>query len=220
MSRWLDNPLRGRVFEMRPTVYRIETPRLILRCWNPEDAAVAKRAEDESREHLRPFMLWADRHPESFAETVDKLRLFRSWFDAGGDCMFGVFAKGDGSCLGGASLHARVGKGGIEIGYWTHANHLRQGVATEVTGGLTRAAFEVSHLRWVEIRCATSNVSSAGVPPKLGFTHEATLRERLVLSNGAVDDALVFTLLARDYETSAARRLPFAAFDATGQKLA
>jgi hypothetical protein len=36
----------------------------------------------------------------------------------------------------------------------------------------------------------------------------------------AIDDALVFTLLARDYEASAARRTAFTAFDGAGRKLA
>jgi RimJ/RimL family protein N-acetyltransferase len=205
---------------VQPAVYRVETPRVVIRCWSPEDAVLAKTAEDESREHLRTFMLWADRTPEPLGETIDKLRLFRSWFDAGEDFMFGAFSKADGSCIGGAGLHPRVGKGGMEIGYWVHVAHVRQGIATEVAGALTRAAFEIGRMRWVEIRCATSNTASAGIPPKLGFVHEATLKERLVLSNGAIDDAMVFTLLARDYDTSAAKRIPFAAYDGGGRKLA
>ena len=204
---------------MQPAVYRVETPRLVLRCWSPEDAPVAKRAEDESREHLRPFMLWADRSPEPLTEVVDKLRLFRSWFDIGEDFMFGAFSKDDGSCVGGAGLHPRAGKGGIEIGYWTHVDHLRKGISTEMAGALTRAALEIGRLRWVEIRCATKNVASAGIPPKLGFTHEATLKDRLALANGESDDALIFTLLARDYDASAAKRIHFEAFDASGRKL-
>ena len=178
-----------------------------------------KTAEDESRDHLRPFMLWADRGPESFGEVVDKLRLFRSWFDAGEDFFFGVFSRDDGTCVGGTGLHPRVGKGGLEIGYWVHANHLRKGYATEVAGALTRAAFELGRMRWVEIRCATRNIPSAAVPPKLGFVHEATLKERLVLPNGEVDDVLVFTMLSRDYATSAAKRIAYTAFDGAGRLL-
>ena len=206
---------------MQPAVYRIETPRLVLRCWSPEDAPLAKQAEDESRDHLRRFMLWAERGPEPFNDVVDKLRLFRSWFDTGEDFLYGAFSKGaEGRCIGGAGLHPRVGKGGLEIGYWVHVDHLRNGIATEMAGALTRAAFEIGRVRWVEIRCASTNVGSAGVPPKLGFTHEATLKERLTHSSGAVDDALVFTLLARDYPASAAKRIAFTAFDGAGRKLA
>ena len=203
---------------MQPAIYRVETPRLVVRCWSPDDAPRVKKAEDESREHLRPYMLWADREPETLGEVTDKLRLFRSWFDIGEDFMFGVFTR-DGECVGGTGLHPRVGKGGLEIGYWIHSAHVRNGYATEVAGALTRLAFEVGRMRWVEIRCASRNTSSAGVPPKLGFVHEATLKERLVHSNGDIDDALVFTLFARDYLASPARRIAFAAYDGAGRKV-
>jgi RimJ/RimL family protein N-acetyltransferase len=204
---------------VQPTVYRVETPRIVLRCWSPEDAPIAKRAEDDSRDHLRRFMLWADREPEPLNDVVDKLRLFRSWFDAGEDFMFGAFSRATGECIGGAGLHPRVGKGGIEIGYWVDVHHVRQGIATELAGALARCAFEIGRMRWVEIRCATKNLASAGIPAKLGFFHEATLKDRLVLTNGEIDDALVFTMLAKDYPTSAAKRIPFEAFDAAGRKL-
>lgn len=192
---------------------------MVVRCWSPEDAPRAKKAEDESRDHLRPFMPWADRSPESIGEMIDKLRQFRAWFDAGEDFMFGAFSKQDGTCVGGAGLHPRVGKGGIEIGYWTHVDHVRQGFATEIAGALTRVAVEIGRMRWVEIRTATRNVASSGVPPKLGYLHEATLKDRLMLSNGDIDDAQIFTLLARDYPSSAAKRIPFAAFDGAGRSL-
>jgi RimJ/RimL family protein N-acetyltransferase len=205
---------------VQPAVYRIETPRIVIRCWSPEDAVLVKTAEDESRDHLRPFMLWADRMPEPLNDVVDKLRLFRSWFDTGEDFMFGAFSKDTPSrCIGGTGLHARAGKGGMEIGYWIHADHVRKGIATEMAGALTRVAFEIGRMRWVEIRCASKNVASAGIPAKLGFTHEATLKDRLTNASGEVDDALVFTLLARDYPASAAKRMPFTAFDGSGRQL-
>ncbi len=134
--------------------------------------------------------------------------------------MFGVFLKDTPDrCIGGCGLHPRAGKGGLEIGYWMHVDHLRKGFATEVAGALTRAAFEIGRMRWVEIRCASTNVASAGIPAKLGFSHEATLKDRLALANGQVDDAHVFTLLARDYLASAARRIPYAAFDGSSRPL-
>lgn len=205
---------------MQPPVYRIETSRLVIRCWSPDDAPAVKKSEDESRDHLRPYMLWADREPEPLNDVIDKLRLFRSWFDAGEDFLFGAFSKEEGRCVGGSGLHPRVGSGGLEIGYWVHADFLRKGIATEMAGALTRVAIELGRMRWVEIRTATTNAASAGVPPKLGFQHEATLNDRLTLSSGAIDHAMVFTLLARDYDASAAKRIPFAAFDGAGRKIA
>jgi RimJ/RimL family protein N-acetyltransferase len=201
-------------------IYRIETPRLVIRCPDPADAASVKRAEDESRAALTRYMIWADREPETLDETVAKLRSFRARFDRGEDYFLVAFDREDPTKMaGGCGLHPRVGKGGLEIGYWTHAARHRTGIATEMAGALTRIAFEVEDVRWTEIRCATSNVASAGVPPKLGYTHEATLRDRLELSRGVIEDAHVFTLLARDYTKSAASRIAVKAFDAAGRKV-
>ena len=36
------------------TPYRIETERLVLRCYEPDDAPLLKEAVDESIEHLLP----------------------------------------------------------------------------------------------------------------------------------------------------------------------
>jgi RimJ/RimL family protein N-acetyltransferase len=199
--------------------YRIETPRLVLECPDPARATDAKRAVDESRHALARYMIWADREPESLDEVAAKLRAFRARFDRGEDFPFLAWDRATGEGLGACGLHPRVGEGGLEIGYWVHAARHRSGLATEMAGALTRVAFEVDDCRWVEIRCARSNTASAGVPLKLAYTHEATLRERLELPRGVVEDALVFTLLARDFGASPAAKMPIAAFDAAGRKL-
>jgi RimJ/RimL family protein N-acetyltransferase len=199
--------------------YRIETPRLVLECPDPARAALAKRAEDESRHALVRYMIWADREPETLDEVAAKLRSFRARFDRGEDFAYLAWDRATGECAGGCGLHARVGKGGLEIGYWVHAPRHRAGLATEMAGALTRVAFEVDDCRWVEIRCARSNTASAGVPAKLGYAHEATLRDRLELPRGAVEDALVFTLLACDYPASIGAKIEISAFDAAGRKL-
>ncbi|MDF2693805.1 MAG: acetyltransferase, family [Labilithrix sp.] len=204
---------------MKDAVYRVETTRLILRCWAPEDAEAVKQAEDESRQHLSTFMLWAAKGPQTLDEVVAKLRAFRSWFDTNDDYMYGAFDRATGRIVGGCGLHARAGAGGIEIGYWVHPQWTRKGVATEMAAALTRVAFEVGQLRFVEIRCAKTNTPSAGIPPKLGFVHEATLGARIELPGGTFDDALVFTLHARDYETSAAKGFATSAFDAGTRRL-
>jgi RimJ/RimL family protein N-acetyltransferase len=198
--------------------YRIETPRLVIRCWSPEDATALLPALGRTRDHLKEFMIWAHRE-DTLDDIVERLRAFRARFDSGEDFIMGVFDASTAEIVGGAGLHPRVGAGGIEIGYWVASAHVRKGIATETAGALTRVAFEVLKKRWVEIRTAPANVASAGVPPKLGFAYEATLRDRLDLPGGGVADALVFTLLARDYETSAAKGIPLRAYDAAGRQL-
>ena len=57
--------------------YRIETARLVVRCWQPTDAAALKEALDPSVEHLRPWLPWAHEEPKPLAEKAELLRSFR-----------------------------------------------------------------------------------------------------------------------------------------------
>lgn len=146
----------------------METTRLVMRRWTVDDAADLTRAVGESLEHLQPFMPWAAHEPVSDEE---RLRWIRSWDDAwrkGTDSALGIFA--DNEVVGALGLHRRVGPGGVEIGYWIHADHLRQGYATEAVGAATQACFRLPDVERVEIHHDKANVASAGVPAKLGFT--------------------------------------------------
>jgi len=69
----------------------------------------------------------------------------------------------------------------------------------------------------VEVHVDSRNIASQGVPKKLGFTHEATLRERVGHPDG-IGDRMIFTLYRRDYERSPFS-LPVEAFDASGSRL-
>lgn len=175
-----------------------------------------QRAEEESREHLRRYMPWADREgPEPAHEVVAKLRLFRGRLDRAEDLIWSAYENG--VIVGSVGLHNRCGVGGLEIGYWVHVAHTRRGIATEMAAAMTRVIFEHEHMRWAEIRCAGTNLSSQGVPAKLGYTKEATLRERYALPSGAIEDAVVYSMFARDYAKSAARRVEITIWDAAGQ---
>lgn len=199
--------------------YRIHTQRLVVRCWNPEDAPLLKAAVDASLEHLRPWMPWAENEPTDLQAKIDLLRHFRGGFDLGQDFVYGILNRDENQVLGGSGLHTRVGQGALEIGYWIHADHINQGFATETAAALTRVAFEINGVDRVEIHCDLDNVCSAAVPRKLGFTHEATLRRRAVTTGGEPCDAMIWTLFADEYPASAAARAELEAFNAIGQKV-
>ena len=50
---------------VRGPAYRIVTPRLVIRCWDPRDAQLAKEAIDSSLDHLRPWLPWAHHEPQT-----------------------------------------------------------------------------------------------------------------------------------------------------------
>jgi RimJ/RimL family protein N-acetyltransferase len=201
--------------------YRIETRRLVLRCWNPADAPLLKAAVEASLEHLRPWMPWAREESTELDTQAELLRGFRANFDLGQDFIYAIFDRDEANVLGGTGLHLRRGPDAREIGYWIHVDHTGLGLATEAAAALTRVAFEVDDVSRVEIRCDPDNVRSAAVPAKLGFTHEATLRRTEVGADGSPRDSMVWTLLAEEFPASpaAGAAAEIAAFDVLGRRL-
>lgn len=199
--------------------YRIQTQRLVLRCWNPTDAPLLKSAVDESLDHLRPWMPWAHEEPQPLQQKIDLLRRFRSQFDRNESFIYGIFSLDEQSVLGGAGLHPRIGKEALEIGYWIHGEHIGQGLATEVAAALIKVAFEIEHVDRVEIRCDPKNSRSAAVPKKLEFIHEATLRRRVEDHYHQKRDTMIWSMFTEIYPKSPAAQAQVEAFDAIGQKL-
>lgn len=204
--------------------YRIETTRLVIRCYNPADAWLMKAAIDESAEHLRRWMWrWFKDEPESLDEKIERIRLFRSKFDQRLDYGFGIFSRDEKQLLGGTGFHPRVGARALEIGYWVHAGQVQRGICSESTAALTRVAFEWLRLARLEIRCDPENTPSAAVPRKLGYRHDATLRRCIFSQSDELRDSMVWTMLAGEYPGSPAARIAQAAdvkaFDAAGRLL-
>jgi RimJ/RimL family protein N-acetyltransferase len=194
--------------------YRMVTERLVLRCWNPADAALAKEAVDSSREHLRPWMLWADEE-KTLEEQSAVLRGFRARFDLGEDFVYGIFSADESEVVGGTGLHTRAGEDAFEIGYWIRASRVNQGLATEATAALTRTAFELCGVDRVELHVEVGNAASLRIPAKLGYRQEATLRRRIA----GTRDKAIFTLFAGEYRDSPSAAAAFEAYDALGARV-
>lgn len=199
--------------------YRIQTQRLVMRCWNPTDAPLLATAIVESLDHLRPWVPWAHDEPQDLQQKVNLLRRFRAEFDRDENFVYGIFSQDESLVIGGTGLHPRVGNDAIEIGYWIHANHINQGYATEVAAALTKIAFEVNGVKRVEIHCDPRNTNSMAIPRKLGFVHDGTLRKRVDDHEGQKQDQMIWSLLLEEYPTSQAVRAQIAAFDAMEQKI-
>jgi RimJ/RimL family protein N-acetyltransferase len=199
--------------------YRIVTARLVIRCYNPADAPLLKEAIDGSLDHLAPWMPWAVNRPDDLQNEINLLRSFRASFDLGQDFVYGIFSLDETRCLGGTGLHTRLGPGAREIGYWIRKDSINQGLATEVAAALTRVAFEIDAVERVEIHCDPENVRSFAVARKLGYTHDATLRQRLLRPGGTARDTMVWSLLKSEYPSSPAASAKIEAYDAAGRCL-
>ena len=164
-------------------------------------------------------MPWAHDEPQTVAEKVALIRTFRGRFDLGEDFGYAILDRAESRVLGGSGLHARVGPGAREIGYWIRPDAEGRGYVTEAVAALTRVGFEVDRLERIEIRCDPANTRSAAVPRRLGYEHEATLRRRVDDADGRLRDVMLFTLFADAYAASPAARAVLTAYDAAGGRI-
>jgi RimJ/RimL family protein N-acetyltransferase len=153
---------------------RIEVPgtKVVLRRPGPADVDALHDVIEANRDHLRPFMPWADQDRTTTSTHVGKTA--EGWA-SGDDFSYLVTepaSAADGErVLGGCGLHRRGEPGTIEIGYWLGADATGRGVMTAVARALTLAGFALDGIGRVEIRCDVANERSAAIPRRLGFVH-------------------------------------------------
>jgi ribosomal-protein-serine acetyltransferase len=172
-------------------------PPLDLRRWRRADVATLTRAVQASRDHLAPWMPWMaayddDPHAaDGFVDAVD-----RAWAE-GAEWSWGVWE--DGVLVGGVGLHRRGAPEVLEIGYWTHVDHLGRGVARRAAAVVAREALAIDGVVRVEVRHAATNDRSARVPAALGFRRLGSVPRRPE-EGGDSDTTVVWALDAADGE--------------------
>jgi RimJ/RimL family protein N-acetyltransferase len=201
---------------IRPAPYRIETPRLVLRCPEVADVRAVHEGLLESLDALRPWMPWAAGEPVSLDDRIRVIQGMRAGFDRGEDFAFMAYDAATGGFVGGMGLHPRVGPGGLELGYWIRRTAQGRGLAGEGAGALLRAAFEHMNADRVEIRIEPSNTASQRVVAKLGIPREVTLLRRFP-RDGKLRDVDVYTLYADAFPQTPAANGKVRFLDALGR---
>lgn len=189
---------------MAPTLTALDIPRetlterLVIRAYQPGDAAAMLEAIDESRAELDPWMAWAPA-----MRTVEDAERFmgRAVTVEPGDTDFvlGIFRRTDGRFLGGTGYHDidwRVPK--MSIGYWMRTSETGKGYVRETVTALTRVGFGQLGLRRMVITCAGTNDRSRRVAEACGYQFEGRLRHDERLPDGSLRDTLVFSLIDTD----------------------
>ena len=144
----------------------IEYGPLTLRRYRNDDLDDLVRAVTESEDHLRGWLPWVAGHSVE-SEAAFLAQSARDW-ESGTAYNYAI--RTDGAFAGGIGLMARIGPGGLEIGYWVHRDFTRRGLATAASAALVEQAFRLPGVDRVEIVHDELNVASGGVPRKLGFT--------------------------------------------------
>ena len=144
----------------------IEYGDVILRRYRPDDLDAVLAAVTESEDHLRPWMPWAQGYNRKSAGEF----LAKAAADWDEGTAYNYAITSGGTIAGGTSLMARIGPGGLEIGYWMHRAYIRRGLATAAAAALVEQAFRLPGVQRVEIVHDELNIASGKIPAKLGFT--------------------------------------------------
>ncbi|CAN5317900.1 GNAT family N-acetyltransferase [soil metagenome] len=199
--------------------YRIETERLVIRCYEPKDAVMLLESITASLEHLLPWMAWAEQEPVSLEEKITFLRKTRANYDLGVEAIMGIWDKTETIFIGSTGFHDRVKGNASEIGYWIDARQTGKGYITEAVAALTKVGIEIENWDRIEIHCNPENTISAKVPNKLGYTHEGTLKKRLPGAKGERVDEMIWSIFKDDYEQLPIGQTPLKAFDIAGREI-
>ncbi len=169
---------------------------LQLRLQEERDASELFAVIDRNREHLRKWLGWVD---VSTLESVRKhiqQTLFN--FVEGKGIQTTIWYQG--RLVGSIGLHnMNVMNRKIEIGYWLAEEAQGRGIMTRACQTLVVYAFERYNVNKVEIHCATGNRHSRRIPERLGFIHEATIRDNGFINDHFVDHE-IYGMLASEWK--------------------
>jgi RimJ/RimL family protein N-acetyltransferase len=164
-----------------------------LRRYHPDDAAGLTDAYNASFEGLRTWMTWAT-DIASESEMRERLEDGEHSFDADREWTYLIVETATSDIVGSIGLHPRVGPSAMEIGYWVRTDRTGRGYATEAASALAHAAYWfLPDLERIEIHMDVSNVASAAVARKIGFSL-AREEKRPAVAPGHTGRYYVFTL--------------------------
>ncbi len=140
---------------------------ITVRQWRSSDLDTYHEAMHASYEHLMPWMPWAAVEPQEIEAHEALLNRWNATWDFD-DFVYGIFVGQ--TAVGGSGLHNRIGAHGWEIGYWVHPDFEGRGIIGATVRALTDEAFADPTIECVEIRCDATNVRSANVPQRVGYS--------------------------------------------------
>jgi RimJ/RimL family protein N-acetyltransferase len=165
--------------------------RVLIRPYQPDDAADLFAAINESREHLRPWLPFADAH-QTLDESRDWIVQQQAAWLLRTSLFVGIWTV-ENDFVGGTGLEpVSWDIGYFQIGYWIRASAAGQGYVTEAVRLLTDYAVDHLKAHRIEIRCSEHNTRSAAVARRAGFVLEGILRNDHRACDGAIHSSLVF----------------------------
>lgn len=199
--------------------YRIETDRLVLRCWCVEDSKALRALLDKNAQHLRPHIPFMKNEPRSLAQTGQWLREIRASFDLDKHYRYAVLNKEDEVLMGEIMFIDREDSGQREMGYWLGEEFCGKGYITEAAAVMSRVGLEIENAPRVEIHCDEENGASANIPRKLGYSLDGILRARAHRSDSSKGNLMIWSLFPDQLSQSIIQESRYKAWNSIGEEI-
>ncbi len=178
---------------------RLETERLIMRAFVPEDVKPMFRNWASDPE-VTKFLTWPTHTSEEVTEKV-----VASWVEKNGDPAYYQWAivwKETMEPIGSISaVHWKEDVCEVEIGYCIGRQWWHRGVMTECFSEVIRFFFQEVGVNRITARHDPNNPNSGMVMKKCGLRHEGTLRQA-DRNNQGICDMCAYGILRGDYEAA------------------
>ncbi|MBS1774478.1 MAG: GNAT family N-acetyltransferase [Bacteroidetes bacterium] len=170
---------------------------LLLRSYHVEDAQELFRAVEDSRQHLRPWLVWVDStiRPEHSLQFIQQSLHQQHSQEA---LALGIFHNR--KIIGGIGMHQwnhYLKKG--QLGYWIAKEYEGKGIVHKCMVRFIDFLFDTAGLNKVEIRFIPTNTRSAALAERLGCKVEGVLRDSYIV-NGGFTDLVVTGLLKSEWK--------------------
>lgn len=186
-------------FPNRPITSFQIFPDILLREVRIEDAAAIYHAIDTHRDYMRIWLPFVD-NLKSVTDEEDFLKSILSAPDDRYEPIFCIWNEHNEIC-GLIGFHfSDFANHRTEIGYWLLPEYQHRGIMTQCVHRLCRWAIEAKDIKRIQIRCATGNAASNGIPLRLGFQLEGTERAGELLVSGEYADIHVYSILKEELE--------------------
>ncbi len=181
-----------------PIFDEFQGERVIVRPYHQEDAQALYEAVAESRDHLRPWLPFADEH-QSVEESLDWIIHQEAEWLLREQLPLSVWECASGRFLGGTGIHPHNWEiRTFEIGYWLRASATGHGYMTEAARLVTDYLFNELAATRVAIRCDERNTHSAAIARRLGYVQEGRLRNDSLAPDGTLRTTLIFSMIPED----------------------
>ena len=179
----------------------IETTRLLLREWRPDDAeAMVAYARSPL---VGPAAGWKPH------ESIDETREYLQHTSEKGDT-WALVLKSENRVIGSVGLHDKGIPAAREIGYVMHPDYWGNGYMTEAVKAVLDFAFDELKLDIIHIAHFPENTRSRSVIQKCGFLYEGTLRRSYQIYDDSIKDECRYSMTREEWEKGASEKPAYA----------